>query len=52
MNNHFKISTEIRASIHAKDLELINSSAEMLNVEALDVLEYQVPIEEIEPKLS
>jgi metal-responsive CopG/Arc/MetJ family transcriptional regulator len=32
-----------RAERDARDLELINSNAEALNREALDVLEYQAP---------
>ena len=34
-----------RAALHARDLERINRAADELNAEALDVLQYQAPID-------
>jgi metal-responsive CopG/Arc/MetJ family transcriptional regulator len=34
-----------RAALHARDVQLINQAADELNAEALDVLQYQAPID-------
>ncbi|MGC2109837.1 MAG: ribbon-helix-helix protein, CopG family [Candidatus Korobacteraceae bacterium] len=34
-----------RAALHARDLQLINQAADALSAEAMDVLEYQAPID-------
>jgi metal-responsive CopG/Arc/MetJ family transcriptional regulator len=38
------IVQQTRGNENAKDLEMINDSADILNQEALDVLEYQVTV--------
>ncbi len=35
----------LRAALNARDLRRINQAADELNAEALDVLQYQVPID-------
>ena len=39
---HAYIVQQTRAEANARDLEMINKSADILNQEALDVLDYQV----------
>lgn len=43
LREHFR--EKARQAIHQRDFELINANADALNLEAMDVLSYQAPID-------
>ncbi len=45
LKSHFKKLK--KAERDARDLEIINRNADRLNAEAMDVLSYQIPLEEL-----